>query len=81
MAASDDLVPEKGATSIVWKWFGYKRSDLQTKHNILQKSKETVKGVNTRNLFHHLKQKLTVEYIQAMKVREEEILAAGKGSI
>ena len=25
----DDLVQKKGATSIVWKWFGYKRSDLQ----------------------------------------------------
>lgn len=44
-------------------------------------ARKLLKGVNTRNLFHHLKQKLTVEYNQAMKVREEEILAAGKGRI
>ena len=53
----DDLVPKKGATSIVWKWFGYKRSDLQKVPIFCKICEKTVtaKGGNTTNLFHHLK--------------------------
>lgn len=25
----EDSVPIRGATSLMWKWFGYKRSDMQ----------------------------------------------------
>lgn len=77
-ASDDDLVPKKGATSIVWKWFGYKRSDLQKSTIFCKICKKTVttNGGNTTNLF-HLKQKHTVEYNQAMKVHKEEILAVG----
>lgn len=62
-ASDDDLVHKKGVTSIEWKWFGYKRSDLQQSTIFSKICKQTVtaKGGNTTNLFHHLKQKHTFE--------------------
>lgn len=58
-ASNDDLVPKKGANSIVWKWFGYRSADLQPSTILCKICKKTVtaKGGNATNLFHHLKQK------------------------
>lgn len=24
----EQLIPEKGASAVIWKWFGYRRSDV-----------------------------------------------------
>ena len=53
-ASEEDLVAKRGATvtSVVWKWFGYKRSDLQQSTIISKICKKTVtaKGGNTNKL-------------------------------
>lgn len=47
-----DSVNKKGATSVVWKWFGYRKSDLQQRKIFWKICKKTVpvKGGNTTNL-------------------------------
>lgn len=41
-ASNDDLVPKKGANSIVWKWFGYRSADLQPSTILCKICKKTV---------------------------------------
>ena len=79
----EELVPERGATSVVWKWFGYKRSDVQQTTVICEKCKKTVptKGGNTTNLFHHLKQKHLLEYEESQISRQEYFVKSSSISL
>uniref|UniRef100_A0AAV2MBN1 BED-type domain-containing protein n=1 Tax=Knipowitschia caucasica TaxID=637954 RepID=A0AAV2MBN1_KNICA len=68
-----ELVCKKGATSVVWSWFGFRPSDTRQNTIFCKICKRSVvaKGGNTTNLFHHLKQKHLLEYNKAVKAREE----------
>nr|XP_054606785.1 E3 SUMO-protein ligase ZBED1-like [Nothobranchius furzeri] len=68
-----EFVFKKGATSVVWNWFGFRPSDTQQSTIFCRTCKRAVvaKGGNTTNLFHHLKQKHFLEYNKAVKARED----------
>ncbi|KAK7938916.1 hypothetical protein WMY93_002242 [Mugilogobius chulae] len=68
-----EFVPKKGATSVIWSWFGFRPSDLEQNIVFCKTCRRTVvaKGGNTSNLFHHLKQKHNSEYSKAVKARDE----------
>ncbi|XP_019206021.1 zinc finger BED domain-containing protein 1-like [Oreochromis niloticus] len=72
-AGEPELVSKNGATSVVWKWFGFRPSDTHQSRIFCRTCKRAVlaKGGNTTNLFHHLKQKHFLEYKKAVKAREE----------
>lgn len=54
----EEFVPERGATSVVWKWFDFKRSDVCQTIVMCKKCNKTVttKGDNTTNICHYFKQ-------------------------
>lgn len=61
VSASDyNFISKWGATSIVSRWFGYKRSDLQKSIKHYKKCKKTVttKGGFITTCFYHLKQNI-----------------------
>ena len=68
---TEELVKKKGATSIIWNWFGLKRSDEQQQAILCRMCGATMlaKSGNTTNLFYHLKMKRVTEYheCQAMQ--------------
>ena len=68
----EELVCKRGATSIIWKWFGFQRSDSQQSTVFRRQCKHVVqaKGGNTSNLFHHLKQRHMEKYEEASKLRD-----------
>ncbi|XP_067270785.1 E3 SUMO-protein ligase ZBED1-like [Pseudorasbora parva] len=72
--AEEELTAKRGATSTIWNWFGYRKSDVEQTTVICKLCKKTVatKGGNTSNLFHHLKHKHKPEYDENMKMREEK---------
>lgn len=54
----DDLIPKKNSTgSIVWRWFGFKKEDVEQTTVICKICRKSVatKGSSTTNLYHHLK--------------------------
>lgn len=78
-ASDDNLRPKKkkkGAASIICKWGGYKRSDLQLSPIFYKIYKETLVKMEI-NPFHHLRQKHSIDYNQPIEACEEEIRAAG----
>lgn len=52
-----ELVWKKGASSVVWNWFGFKVSDLDQQTVLCKFCRRIVlaKGGNTSNIFYHLK--------------------------
>ncbi|KAA0721538.1 hypothetical protein E1301_Tti021733 [Triplophysa tibetana] len=71
----DELVSKKGnnVTSVIWKWFGFERSDVKqtlVKCKICRKSVATGSG-STTNLFQHLRQRHQAEWLQCTKLRDE----------
>ena len=66
--ATDSTVEE-----LMWRWFGYKRSDVQQTTAICKKCKKivTTKGGNTTKLFPHLKLKHPVEYEESKRSYQE----------
>lgn len=66
MASDDNLVPRKEATSILLKWFGYKKSDLWAD---LEK--------NRNDKLHNSNQKQTIQYNQCKKAYKEQVLTTG----
>nr|XP_061801662.1 E3 SUMO-protein ligase ZBED1-like [Nerophis lumbriciformis] len=67
----EELVPRRGAVSVVWRYFGFKKSDLD-QTTILCKiclSKVVAGGGNTSNLLHHLSRKHVSEYEECLKLR------------
>ncbi len=68
----EELLVKRGATSTIWNWFGYRKSDAEQTTVICQICRKTVvtKSGNTSNLFHHLKHKHKPEYEESLKIRE-----------
>ncbi len=62
--AEEELVVKRGATSTIWNWFGYRKSDADQTTVVCKVCRKTVvtKSGNTSNLFHHLKHKHKPEY-------------------
>ncbi|KAL6473716.1 hypothetical protein MHYP_G00172770 [Metynnis hypsauchen] len=75
---ADEIVDKRGKTnSVVWKWFGYRRSDkLQVSVccRMCRRVVPTSSG-NTSNLFHHLKQFHSTEYSESLKMRHHKSLS------
>ncbi|XP_058616584.1 uncharacterized protein LOC131530377 isoform X2 [Onychostoma macrolepis] len=75
---SDEMVDKRGKTnSVVWKWFGYLRSDkLQVSAccKMCRRVVPTSSG-NTSNLFHHLKQFHPIEHSESQKMRHHKSLS------
>ncbi|XP_061608235.1 E3 SUMO-protein ligase ZBED1-like [Phyllopteryx taeniolatus] len=68
---TEELVPKRGAMSLVWRYFGFKKADID-QTTILCKiclAKVAAGGGNTSNLLHHLSRKHVSEYEECMKLR------------
>ena len=67
----EELVPKKGATSVVWNFFGFRKSDNEQNVILCKECRATVAagGGNTSNLFHHLKIKHAKQYYESQKMR------------
>ncbi|XP_077403110.1 E3 SUMO-protein ligase ZBED1-like isoform X1 [Vanacampus margaritifer] len=76
---TDELVPKRGAHSVVWRYFGFKKSDYNQK-NILCTicfTKVAAGGGNTSNLLHHLSRRHVSEYEQCIKLKFAPFGSAG----
>ncbi|XP_019715163.1 zinc finger BED domain-containing protein 1-like [Hippocampus comes] len=76
---TEELVPKRGALSVVWRYFGFRKSDFDQK-NILCKiclSKVAASGGNTSNLLHHLSRRHVSEYEECMKLKTAPFASAG----
>ncbi|XP_037124783.1 E3 SUMO-protein ligase ZBED1-like [Syngnathus acus] len=75
----DELVTKRGAVSVVWRYFGFKKYDYDQK-NILCKIcfiKVAATGGNTSNLLHHLCRRHVSEYEECMKLKTAPFTSAG----
>ncbi|XP_038155642.1 E3 SUMO-protein ligase ZBED1-like [Cyprinodon tularosa] len=77
-----DLVPKRGSSSVIWNWFGFKKSDTEQKVVLCKVCRQpvTTKDSNTTNLFHHLKHKHKPEYEASQKMRCDAAEASTKTS-
>ena len=68
---TEELVKKKGATSIIWNWFGFKRTDEQQQAILCRVCAATIlaKSGNTTNLFYHLKTKHIGEYHESQAMQ------------
>lgn len=73
---ADKIVDKRGKTnSVVWKWFGFLRSDkLSVLCKMCRRVVLTSSG-NTSNLFHHLKQFHPTEHSESQKMRHHKSLS------
>jgi len=69
---AEELVSKRGSSSIIWNWFGFKKSEAE-QHFTMCKACKLVptKDSNTTNLFHHLKHKHKPEYEDSQKMCED----------
>lgn len=67
----EELLPKRGAVSIVWRFFGFKRSDVAqtTIYCKCCRSRVVAKGGSTSNLLHHLSRRHVAEYQQYRKLQ------------
>ena len=74
-----ELVPKRGAVSAVWKFFGFKKDDVQQTTIICKCRKANVVAVggNISNLLHHLIRKHVIEYQECMKLRSASTTSTG----
>ena len=81
----EELIHENGATSVVWKWFGYKRSDIEQTTvlcKVCRKSIATKHG-NTINLFQHLRQRqrYAVEWLECVALKDADASPSHKAPV
>ena len=64
-----EVIDKKGyKTSIIWKWFGYLKTDEAQDKTVCKRSLPARLG-NTTNLFQHLKTYHPSDYTESMKMR------------
>ncbi|XP_076849420.1 E3 SUMO-protein ligase ZBED1-like [Brachyhypopomus gauderio] len=71
---SKELVPRRGSTSLVWRWFGFEKNDV-VQDNVICKicrKSVTVKQSSTTNLIHHLRYNHSKEYEEFEKLRNSQ---------
>ena len=67
-----EVVDKKGyKTSIIWKWFGYLKTDEEQDKTVCKLCRRSVPARlgNTTNLFQHLKTYHPSDYTESMKMR------------
>lgn len=69
-SGGEDLIPRKGSTSAVWKFFGFRTDDVDQKEVICKECQRVVSVPqrNTTNLLNHLK-KHKPKYDECMKTK------------
>lgn len=67
----EELVAKRGGTSVVWSWFGYKKSDTDQKTVLCKVCRRPVptSDSNTTNLFYHLEKNHKRQYRESQKMR------------
>ena len=67
----EELVPQNGATSIVWTCFGFRASDVKQEQVICKECNKLVSApqINTTYLFNHLKKHHKPKYEECMKAK------------
>lgn len=67
----DELVTKKGGTSVIWKWFGFKKTDVEQKTVLckLCRLKIVANSSNTTNLFSHLEHNHVLEHAESQRLR------------
>ena len=66
------LVRKRGATSVVWKWFGYEEKDVDQKTTLCKICRARVPSTdsNTSSLFYHLKKNHDKEYNESQRLQK-----------
>lgn len=66
-----DLVPKRGATSVIWRWFGFEESDTDQKTVLCKLCCKPIATTdsNTTNLFYHLRKKHVSEHAESLQLR------------
>ncbi len=67
----DNLVcKKKNHGSVIWRWFGLKRCDMEQKHVICKgcKKEAATKSGSTLNLLHHFEQRHKLEYEECVRL-------------
>ncbi len=84
LSKDDEIVDKKGSTnSVIWKWFGYLKSDeaqIKTICKICRRFVKTKTG-NTTNLFHHLKKYHPNDHTESMNMRADATPSTSRASI
>ncbi|KAF7214478.1 zinc finger BED domain-containing protein 1-like, partial [Nothobranchius furzeri] len=73
-SGDEDIVQKKSySTSVVWRWFGYLKSDVEQIKPTCKVCRRMVpsKTGNTTNLFNHLKKYHPSDYTESVKMRAE----------
>lgn len=70
-AEGEELVPRKGSSSVVWKFFGFRASDVNQEQIICKQCVRVVSAPqsNTTNLFNHLKNHHKPQYDECIKAK------------
>ncbi len=76
---TEELVPKKNLTSVIWKWFGFSPIDTAQTTVICKCCNDKIRTSdgNTTNLFNHLKRKHLKEYADSQIVRGPHTSASG----
>lgn len=68
---AEELVPKRGATSVEWMWFGFKKTDTE-QTTVLCKvccGQVATTDSNTTNLFYHLRKNHDKEYAESQRLK------------
>ncbi len=57
----EEIVPKRGAVSVVWRFFGSKKCNMD-QTTFTAKAKVGAGGGNTSSLLHHLNRKQLIQY-------------------
>lgn len=74
MPTAEDILEKKvNATSVVWKWFGYLRSDEEQNNPVCKLCRRSVpsKAGNTTNLFNHLNRHHPSDHTESLTMRAQ----------
>ena len=68
------LMPRKNSTSVVWRYFGFEKGDVDQKHTTCKVCMKTVatSQSNTSNLFHHLEHNHPAEFEAVQVAKQSE---------
>lgn len=77
-----ELGPKRGAVSVVWKFFGFKKSDVEQTTIFCKccRAKVVAGGGNTSNLLHHLNRKHVLEYQECLKLKSTTSASGSSGA-
>lgn len=76
---TEELVPKRGATSVAWTWFGYKKTDVHQTTVVCKVCWLPVPTTdsNTTNLFYHLRKNHEKEYRESQRAKTAKAASSG----